>query len=155
MKPKKPSVSAIDMYELVMPNQTNPHNTIFGGVVMSWIDQAAGMAASRHSAKTVVTAHIDSISFLAPIKIGDHVHIKASLNYAGKTSMEVGCKVVAENPITGKEEHTTTAYLTFVAIDESGKPTPVPGLKVETKEEKRRHADALNRLENRRKLKAK
>jgi len=152
---KGPKDSAIDMYQLVMPNQTNPLNTIFGGQVMSWIDLAAAMAASRHSGKPVVTVHVDSISFLAPIKVGDHVRIMASVNYVGKTSLEVGCKVIAEDPISGKSEHTTSAYLTFVAIDDRGKPSPVTPLALTTAEEKRRNRAAKERLKHRKTLRKK
>jgi acyl-CoA hydrolase len=135
------------MRYLVMPNNTNPQNSIFGGVVMSWIDMAAAMVCERHSNRPVVTVHIGDISFKAPIKIGDHVLIKASLNYVGKTSMLVGVKVVAENPFTGITRHTTTAYLTFVALDDIGKPIEVNPLILESDDEKRRYEDAKKRIE--------
>jgi len=144
---KKVTDSSVEMRYLVMPNNTNPQNSIFGGVVMSWIDMAAAMVAERHSNRPVVTVHIGDISFKAPIKIGDHVLIKASLNYVGKTSMLVGVKVVAENPFTGITRHTTTAYLTFVALDDIGKPIEVNPLILETDEEKRRYEDAKKRIE--------
>lgn len=144
---KKVTDSSVEMRYLVMPNNTNPQNSIFGGVVMSWIDMAAAMVAERHSNRPVVTVHIGDISFKAPIKIGDHVLIKASLNYVGKTSMLVGVKVVAENPFTGITRHTTTAYLTFVALDDIGKPIEVNPLILETEEEKRRYEEAKKRIE--------
>jgi len=144
---KKVTDSAVEMRYLVMPNNTNPQNSIFGGVVMSWIDMAAAMVAERHSNRPVVTVHIGDISFKAPIKIGDHVLIKASLNYVGKTSMLVGVKVIAENPFTGITRHTTTAYLTFVALDDIGKPIEVNPLIVESEEEKRRYTEAKKRVE--------
>lgn len=150
---KKPSESAVEMRNLVMPNHTNPQNTIFGGVVMSWIDLAGAMVAERHSKRTVVTVHIGDISFKGPIKIGDHVLIQASLNYVGKTSMLVGVKVLAENPFTGITRHTTTAYLSFVALDEAGKPVQVLGLSPETADEKRRFAEGKQRIEAMRKNK--
>ncbi len=97
--PKTVSESSVLMRYLVMPNHTNPQNSIFGGVVMSWIDMAAAMVAERHSNRPVVTVHVDDISFKAPIKIGDHVLIKASLNYVGKTSMLIGVKVYASGSV--------------------------------------------------------
>jgi acyl-CoA hydrolase len=150
---KKVSESAVEMRYLVMPNDTNPQNSIFGGVVMSWIDMAAAMVAERHSNRPVVTVHVDDISFKAPIKIGDHVLIKASLNYVGKTSMLVGVKVVAENPFTGITRHTTTAYLTFVALDDIGRPIEVCKLISESEDEKRRLIDGQKRMEELRKKK--
>jgi len=140
------SESAVETRYLVMPNDTNPQNSIFGGVVMSWIDMAAAMVAERHSKRPVVTVHIDDISFKAPIKIGDHVKISAALNYVGNTSMLVGVKVVAENPFTGISRHTTTAYLIFVALDDIGKPLSVAKVTPETEEEKRRYLEGEKRM---------
>ena len=145
--PKTPSESAVEMREMVMPNHTNPQNTVFGGTVMSWIDIAAAMVAARHCGKPVVTAHIDDIDFIAPIKVGYHVLIQASLNYVGKTSMIVGVKVTSENPYTGEVRTTTKAYLTFVALDDLGKPIEVPSLKVETEDEIRRYENAKKRVQ--------
>lgn len=145
--PKTVSASAVEMRNLVMPNHTNPQNSIFGGVVMSWIDLAAAMVAERHSNRPVVTVHVDEISFKAPIKIGDHVLIKASLNYVGKSSMLVGVKVLAENPFTGITRHTTTAYLAFVALDDIGRPIQVRSLIPESEEEIRRFAEGKLRIE--------
>ncbi|NOT80774.1 MAG: acyl-CoA thioesterase [Bacteriovoracaceae bacterium] len=147
LEAKKVSESAVEMRSLVMPNDTNPQNTIFGGVVMSWIDMAAAMVAERHSNRPVVTVHVDDMSFKAPIKIGDHVLIKASINYVGKTSMLVGVKVIAENPFTGISRHTTTAYLSFVALDDIGRPIQIRGLILETEAEKRRFQEGKNRVE--------
>lgn len=144
---KKVSDSAVEMRYLVMPNDTNPQNSIFGGVVMSWIDMAAAMVAERHSNRPVVTVHVGDISFKAPIKIGDHVLIKASINYIGKTSMLVGVKVLAENPFTGITRHTTTAYLTFVALDDIGKPIQVGQIEPITPDEKRRFIEGEKRIE--------
>jgi acyl-CoA hydrolase len=147
LDPKTVAESAVEMRNLVMPNHTNPQNSIFGGVVMSWIDMAAAMVAERHSNRPVVTVHVDDISFKAPIKIGDHVLIKASLNFVGKSSMLVGVKVIAENPFTGITRHTTTAYLAFVALDDIGRPIQVRGLIPESDEEKRRFLDGKKRIE--------
>jgi acyl-CoA hydrolase len=152
---KTASESAVETRFLVMPNDTNPQNSIFGGVVMSWIDMVAAMVAERHSNRPVVTVHVDDISFKAPIKIGDHVLIKASINYVGKTSMLVGVKVVAENPFTGITRHTTTAYLTFVALDDIGRPIQIHGVIPETDDEKRRFAEGQARIEEMKKKKLK
>jgi acyl-CoA hydrolase len=152
---KTASESAVETRFLVMPNDTNPQNSIFGGVVMSWIDMVAAMVAERHSNRPVVTVHVDDISFKAPIKIGDHVLIKASINYVGKTSMLVGVKVVAENPFTGITRHTTTAYLTFVALDDIGRPIQIHGVIPETDDEKRRFVEGQARIEEMKKKKPK
>jgi acyl-CoA hydrolase len=149
---KTPSESSVEMREMVMPGHTNPQGTIFGGVVMSWIDIAAAMCASRHCNKPVVTVHVDDINFIHPIKVGCHVSIKASVNYVGNTSMIIGVKVTSENPYTGKSQQTTRAYLTFVALDEDGKPTMVPKLNPESEAEKRRFENAQKRVESHKKL---
>lgn len=144
---KTPSESSIEMRELVMPNHTNPQNTVFGGTVMGWIDVAAAMVAARHCGKPVVTAHIDDIDFIAPIKMGYHVLIRASLNYVGRTSMIIGVKVTSENPYTGESRITTKAYLTFVALDDLGRPVEVPQLRPETEDEIRRFENAKKRIQ--------
>jgi acyl-CoA hydrolase len=146
IKAKTVKESSVETRYLVMPNDTNPQNSIFGGVVMSWIDMTAAMVAERHSGRPVVTVHIDDISFKAPIKIGDHVLIKASINYVGKSSMFIGAKVIAENPFNGDKRHTTTAYLTFVALDDIGKPIEIPQIIAETDDEKRRMIEGEARL---------
>ncbi|MGE3608193.1 MAG: acyl-CoA thioesterase [Bacteriovoracaceae bacterium] len=144
---KTPADSSVEMREMVMPNHTNPQNTVFGGTVMGWIDIAAAMVAARHCGKPVVTAHIDDIDFIAPIKVGYHVLIQASLNYVGKTSMIVGVKVTSENPFTGESRTTTKAYLTFVALDDLGRPIEVPALTPKTPDEIRRFENAKRRVE--------
>lgn len=143
---KTPSESAVEMREMVMPNHTNPQNTVFGGTVMSWIDVAAAMVAARHCGRPVVTAHISDIDFIAPIKMGYHVLIQASMNYVGKTSMIIGVKVTSENPYTGECRTTTKAYLTFVALDDLGRPSSVPALTPETEDEIRRFENAQKRV---------
>ncbi len=152
---KTPSDSAVEMREMVMPHHTNPQNTVFGGTVMSWMDIAAAMVAARHANRPVVTVHISDIDFIAPVKMGHHVHIQASLNYVGKSSMIVGVKVTSENPMTGERRKTTKAYLTFVALDDLGKPTAVPELKVETPDEVRRFENAQQRAQAKKKLQQK
>jgi acyl-CoA hydrolase len=146
--PKTASETAVEMREMVMPNHTNALNTVFGGTVMSWIDIAAAMVAARHCGRPVVTAHIDDIDFIAPIKVGYHVLIQASMNYVGRTSMIVGVKVTSENPYTGEVRKTTKAYLTFVALDDLGRPVEVPGLVLETEDEIRRNENAKLRVEH-------
>lgn len=148
LKTKTVKESAVEMRYLVMPNDTNPQNSIFGGVVMSWIDMAAAMVAERHSNRPVVTVHVGDMSFKAPIKIGDHVLIKASINYVGRTSMLVGVKVLAENPFTWITRHTTTAYLTFVALDDIGRPMQVNPIQAESEDEIRRAEEGKIRIEN-------
>jgi len=155
MPAKKVSESAVEMREMVMPHHTNPQGTVFGGTVMSWMDIAAAMVAARHANRPVVTVHISDIDFIAPVKMGHHVHIQASLNYVGKSSMVVGVKVSSENPMTGEKRTTTKAYLTFVALDDLGKPTSVPELVVESDEERRRFENAKKRAEAKKKLQAK
>jgi len=146
-KPAKDS--AVTMNEIVLPSHANALGSIFGGQVMSWIDIAAAIAAGRHARKVVVTASIDALHFVAPIKVGHVVQLKAMVNFASRTSMEVGVRVDSENPITGETHHTAKAYLTFVALDEHGRPTPVPKVLAETPEEKRRYDEALKRRESR------
>lgn len=145
MEARKVSESQVVMTELVLPTHTNALGSVFGGTVMSWIDIAAAICAQRHTRKNVVTAHIDGLKFVAPVYKGWVVNLKASINFTGKTSMEVGVRVDAENPQTGEKFHTASAYLTFVALDSHGKPSLVPGLILETDEQKRRHKAAVQR----------
>ena len=152
LEAKAVSESQVIMTEMVLPQDTNAIGTIFGGKVMALIDIAAAMAAGKHARSTVVTASIDALHFVAPVKLGEYVHIRASVNYAGRTSMEVGVRVDKENPFTGEMKHTATAYLTFVALDSDGKAKQVPPIKAETTEEKRRQTEAQKRREARMKL---
>lgn len=152
MMPKTPKDSSVTMTEIVLPSDANALGTIFGGKIMAWIDIAGAIAAGRHARRVVVTASIDALHFVAPVKVGHVVHIRAAVNYAGKTSMEVGVRVDSENPVTGESHHTATAYATFVALDDHGKPTPVPPIHPETPEEKRRFESAVKRRESRMRL---
>jgi acyl-CoA hydrolase len=145
--PKSPKDSAVTMTELVLPSDTNALGTIFGGKVMAWIDIAAAMTAGRHARRAVVTASIDALHFVAPVKLGHYVHIQAMVNFASRTSMEIGVRVESENPLTGERTHTATAYTTFVALDDHGRPTPVPPVLPETDADKRRYAEAQRRRE--------
>ncbi len=149
MEPRSCALSRVIMTELVLPSHTNALNSIFGGVVMSWIDIAAAISAQRHSRGAVVTASIDRLSFVAPVYKGWVVNLKASVNFVAKTSMEVGVRVDAENPRTGETFHTASAYLTFVAISDDGKPRVVAPLKAETPEEIRRYKAAQKRRDER------
>jgi len=141
--------SRVEMTELVLPQDTNPLGTIFGGRVMQLIDIAGGIAATRHARKVVVTASVDRLDFRHPIKMGQIVILQAEVLYAGRTSMEVGVEVFAEDPLTGRRVHTTTAHLTYVALDAEGRPAPVPPLIPETEEEKRRYEEAKRWREER------
>ena len=149
---KSPSDSSVIMTEIVLPSDTNSLGTIFGGKIMSWIDIAGAIASGRHARRVVVTASIDALHFLAPVKLGHVVHIRAQVNFASRTSMEVGIRVDSENPITGELTHTSTAYATFVALDDHGRPTPVPSVLAQTADEKRRFEAAKKRRESRIKL---
>lgn len=127
---------------LVLPTHTNSLGTIFGGVVMSWIDIISAISAQKHSSYPVVTASVDALQFVSPVKAGWVVKLKASVNYVGKTSMEVGVRVDSYNHNDRKEYHTASAYLTFVALDSQGKATAVPPLILETDEDQRRYNEA-------------
>ncbi len=146
---KMPSESAVVTRYLVMPQQANPQGTAFGGAIMGWIDMVAAMAAERHCGTEVVTAGIDSLSFKAPIRIGDHVVLEAAVNYVSRSSMEVGVRVTRENPATGDSQLATTAHLTLVALDNNKKPVAAPPLMPETDEEKRRYENARRRVQQR------
>lgn len=149
MKGKPVSASQVIMTELVLPQHTNALGSIFGGTVVSWIDICAAIAAQRHCGKAVVTASVDALQFVAPVMKGWVVNLKASINYAGRTSMEVGVRVDAENPLTGEKFHTATAYLTFVALGSNMKPSEVPPILPETADEQRRFREAQTRRQHR------
>jgi uncharacterized protein (TIGR00369 family) len=133
----------------MIPQDANPAGNVHGGVIMKLIDTAAAVAATRHARSNAVTASIDRLDFHHPVYVGDLLFLKASLNMTGKTSMEVGVRVEAENVITGEVRHTASAYLTFVSLDENGRPREVPPLLVETEEEVRRNREARIRKEAR------
>ena len=152
MKTKTPSDSRVESRYLLMPDQANPYGTAFGGVIMAWIDMIASMAAQRHSGKEVVTAGIDSLIFKEPIHVGDHVVLKACVNYVGRSSMEIGVRVIREDPYTAEQLIATTAHLTFVALNEKKQPVSVPPLEPETDDEKRRFNNAKLRVQARKEL---
>jgi acyl-CoA hydrolase len=150
LKPKLMKDSQVTMIELVLPNDTNIMNNLLGGRLMHWMDIAAAMAASRHCNTVAVTAAVDDLSFHEPIRLGNIVTLKASVNRAFNTSMEVGVKVKVENFETGEKHHSNSAYFTFVSIDKkTGKKIPVPPVIPETDEEKKWYDDALKRREQR------
>lgn len=151
-KGKSPKESAVETRYLLMPQQANPQGTAFGGAIVAWIDMAAAMVAQRHCGKEVVTAGIDSLVFKEPIRVGDHVVLKASINYVGRTSMEVGVQVSREDPYSGNGAVATTAHLTFVALDENKRPTAVPPILPETEQEKKRYENAKLRAKARKEL---
>jgi acyl-CoA hydrolase len=146
-------LSQVTMTEMVLPQHTNSFHNVFGGQVMAWIDICAAIAAQRHARQPCVTASVDALQFLAPVKRGWFINLRASVNYAGKTSMEIGVRVDAENPVTGELHHTSSAYLTFVALDENNKPSPIPPALPETETEKRRYKHAEIRRQHRLALK--
>jgi len=149
---KHPRDSAVESRYLVMPSQANPFGTAFGGAIVAWIDMVAGMAAQRHCGTEAVTASMDSLDFHVPIRVGEIVLLRTMVNYAGRTSMEVGVQVIRENPTTGEQVVTTTAHLTFVALDANKRPCPVPPLIPETDAEKRRYRNAEIRVQMRKEM---
>ncbi len=149
LKPKPVSDSRVETVELVLPNDTNPLGTMLGGRVMHLIDITGSIAAMRHARRQVVTAQMDDLSFHHPIRQGHFIILKGSVNFAGTSSMEVGVKVLSENPLTGEQVHTSSAYLTFVAVDRDGAPVDIPPLLPETEDDQRRYEEALRRREQR------
>ena len=147
MEGKRVKDSSVIMAQMMIPQDANPAGNVHGGVVVKIIDEAAGVVAARHSRSNVVTASIDRMDFHNPVFVGDVLFFKASLNFVGRTSMEIGVRVEAENLITGVVRHAASAYLTYVALDHQGKPREVPPLILETEEERRRNSEAKQRRE--------
>ena len=145
MEEKRVQDSAVTIAQVMIPHDTNPAGNVHGGVIVKLIDTAAGVVASRHARSNVVTASIDRLDFHHPVFIGDLLFFKAGLNMVGRTSMEIGVRVEAENLITGEVRHTASAYLTYVALDEKGHPREAPPLVLETEEDRRRNRDAKKR----------
>ncbi len=146
-KPVRESIS--DYSELALPNDANGLGNVLGGTVMHLVDLCAAMAAMRHARTPVVTASVDSLHFLHPVRIGQLIMLRSSVNRVFRTSMEVGVYVLTENLLTGERLHTCSAYLTFVALDTERKATVIPPVIPETEEEKRRYREAGERREYR------
>ena len=137
--------SRVEMTEIVLPEDTNQFGHAWGGRVMTLIDKAAAIASTRYCRTNVVTASVDSLTFLAPVKLGHILKLHASVNAAFRTSMEVGVRVLSEDPLSGLQAHCCSALVTMVALDANGRPTPVPVLAIRTPEERRRQRDATLR----------
>jgi acyl-CoA hydrolase len=135
--------------QIMMPQHANILGHVFGGVVLSMMDTTAAVSAIRHARLACVTVSVDRVDFREPILVGDLIIMKSSVNFVGRTSMEIGVRVETENLLTGLKRHTNSCYLTFVAVDRNGKPVPVPKLKPETPEEIRRYNAAKERRERR------
>lgn len=144
-----PRASAVEMNELVLPTYANALGTVFGGQIMAWIDVCAALAAMRHARTQCVTASMDALDFIAPIEVGHVVNLRAMVNYVGRTSMEVGVRVEAGDPISPHYTHAASAYLTFVALGPDRKPVTVRELVLETAEERLRAEEARTRREQR------
>jgi acyl-CoA hydrolase len=141
-----PAETRCVMTQIVMPMHTNGvAGVMFGGIMMQWIDVCAGVAAMRHACGAVLTASIDRLDFLSPVRVGEIVVLQAMVNYVARTSMEVGCRVDTEDMRTQVRRYVTKAYLTFVAIDERGRPRQLPALTLATEDDTRRHAQAAAR----------
>ena len=146
---KPVDASRVEMTEIVLPEDTNQYGHVWGGRVMALIDKAAAIAAVRHSRTNVVTASLDSLTFRAPVRLGHILRLLASVNATFHTSMEVGVKVVSEDPLSGRQAHCCTAYVTLVALDAGGRPTSVPLLRASRPEDRRRQREATRRRRDR------
>jgi acyl-CoA hydrolase len=145
LAPKPPSASKVTLSQHMDLAHANFMGNVHGGEIMKLFDTAAGIAASRHAGGPVVTASLDEMSFLHPVHVGDVVLVHASVNDVGRTSLEVGVRVEAEEILSGRRTHTSSAYLVFVALDERGQPRPVPRLLAETDIDRHRQAEAIRR----------
>jgi acyl-CoA hydrolase len=144
-----PNETACISTHIIMPSQSNALGTVFGGQIMAWIDVCAAISAQRFARATVVTAAMDQLMFRAPIRHGEIAVLQSQVNWAGTSSMEIGVRVEGEEPITGVRTHTSTAYLTFVALDEHGAKVSLPTLVPQTAEDKQRWDQALERRKQR------
>ena len=145
MDPKPPRLSHTTIAELMMPHMANPLGNVHGGVLLGMMDRVAAVSAIRHAQRTCVTVSVDGVAFREPIHVGELVTMQASVNYVHRTSLEVGVRVESENILTGAKRHTNSCYLTYVAIDENGRPVPVPPLLPESDEERKRFSAAEGR----------
>lgn len=146
---KKAEESRVVMTEIILPEDTNQYGNVWGGRIMALIDKAAAIAAIRHSRSNVVTASVDSLVFREPVRLSHILRLYASVNAAFGSSMEVGVKVLSENPLTGDRAHCCSAYVTMVSLDAGGRPVGVPGLQTGTAEDRRRQSDAQERRRSR------
>ena len=142
---KSPRESSTSMVRIMMPMDANNSGNVFGGAILRLIDEVGSVVALKHSRTNVVTASVDRMDFYSPVYIGDMLRLNASINFVHRTSMEVGVRVEAENPFTGEVRHTGTSFLTYVGLDRNRKPIPIPALKLETDEDRRRWAEAQER----------
>lgn len=149
LQPKPASRARVTLTQLMEVTDANVAGNVHGGVVMRLADTAAALAAIRHAGSLCVTVSVDELSFLEPVHVGNLLTLLASVNAVGTTSLEVGVRVEAEDPVTGRRVHAATAYLVFVALDADGHPRPVPPLLCETDEERRRNREAMLRREAR------
>ena len=149
LRHKPAEESRVEMTEIILPEDTNQYGNVWGGRIMALIDKAAAIAAIRHSRSNVVTASVDSLVFRAPVRLSHILRLYASVNAAFGSSMEVGVKVLSENPLTGGRAHCCSAYVTMVSLDAGGRPTGVPGLKTSTAADRRRQRDAQTRRRSR------
>ena len=145
MQGRHPRESEVVMSELMMPQHANVMGNVFGGVLLSLVDRAAAVAAIRHARRPCVTVSVDKVNFREPIRVGELVTALARVNFTGRSSMEIGVKVIAENVLTGEKRHTNSCYLTYVALDDNGHPMEVPAVVPETPDEKRRYDRAAKR----------
>jgi len=145
MPPKRPSESFTELVQVVLPNDANPLGFILGGTVMHLIDIAGAIASHRHTRTLLVTAAVDGLQFLHPIKVGDLIILRATVTAAFRTSLEVEVEVFSEEILTGRRQLTSRAYLTFVAIDREGGRLPVPPLLLETDEQRKKAGEAEER----------
>lgn len=145
LSPKPIRASRISIAQMMQPEHANNLGNVHGGWIMKLVDEAGALACMRHAQRRVVTVAIDSMSFRHPIKTSDLVILNAEVSYTGSTSMEAEVQVIAENPITGQRWQTNTAYLVYVALDDEGKPVPVPPILAETVDEERKMTEAKER----------
>jgi len=145
MESKKVKATSITVIQQMTHQDANLAGNVHGGVILKLIDNTAFIVGVRHTGGNVVTASIDKVDFHSPVFVGDLLRVSASVNYVGKSSMEIGVRVEAEDYLTGEVRHTGSAYLTFVALDENHRPRPINQIIIETEDEKRRHCEALER----------
>ena len=142
---KTPSDSWLTTARLMMPTDANILGNVFGGAIMRYMDEVAAIVAWRHAGKNCVTASIDHMNFWKPVYVGNVLILRAAVNYVGETSMEIGVRIEAQDPASGKVTHTGSCYLTYVGIDENRRPVPLPKLRPTNAEEKRRYKEAITR----------